>query len=225
MALFQYPPTKHSRKLTPRQFKRYQTYKRFLQAEFSRVCVYCRQPDSSTRNLNFGVDHYRPKGIPRFAGLICTYKNLFYCCGECNSRKSNYWPIDEAADPYVVNPCDFTMTNHLRFIGKTGHVEAKDRNGLFTVELLQLNEPSLVQSRNIALTLVKACETEIGKQERLLNLLTGQLRAGGISTAQYEMEKPSIEQEIENFRQALAALTGTLPLRPFTNRQLSVPLP
>lgn len=119
MTVFQYPKSKHKRKLSPRQFKRYQTYKRYLQTEFSRVCVYCRQPDSSAPNLNFGVDHYRPKGIPRFASLICDYANLYYCCGNCNSRKNNDWPFDEKAGPYVVNPCDHEMAAHLRFDAKT----------------------------------------------------------------------------------------------------------
>jgi len=35
--------------------------------------------------MNFGVDHYRPQSISQFAHLKCDYRNLYYCCGNCNS--------------------------------------------------------------------------------------------------------------------------------------------
>ena len=68
MSVFEYPKFQHARVFRPREFKNYRTYKPYLQREFGRACVYCQQPDSSAPNLNFGVDHYRPKGNRRCCG-------------------------------------------------------------------------------------------------------------------------------------------------------------
>lgn len=143
--LFHYPKARHVRRFNPGPFRRYGSYKRWLQQEFGRVCVYCREPDSLSRNLNFGVDHYRPQS--RFGHLTCVYANLYYCCGGCNSRKNDDWPVDESKGPYVVNPCEMVMADHLRFEAATGNIESRTPHGLHTIELLQLNERLTVEQR------------------------------------------------------------------------------
>lgn len=224
MTIFQYPKSKHQRKLSPRQFKRYQTYKRYLQVEFSRVCVYCRQPDSCAPNLNFGVDHYRPKGIPRFASLVCDYANLYYCCGNCNSRKNNDWPLDEKIGPYVVNPCDHEMAAHLRFNAKTGKVEARTLHGEHTEELLQLNDDARVQYRLGTLTTVRLFTAEIEQQELQLKAVAEQLKAGLIAQAEYETEEQAISQDLACLRHTLQAHKGELPFPPLRNIRLGISL-
>lgn len=206
----------------PRQFKRYQSYKPYLQVEFTRVCVYCRQPDSSAPNLNFGVDHYRPKR--RFANLVCSYENLYYCCANCNTRKSDYWPDDEAVGPYIVNPCDYEMATHLRFDGKTGLVEAKTPDGQYTEELLQLNEDATVQYRLSALTLVRVFSKETEKLQDQLKALARQLRAGQITQIEYESEERSINHDLADLLRTIQAHTGELPLRPLRRRLNGVDL-
>lgn len=224
MTLFQYPKTKHSRQLSPRQFKHYQSYKRFLQTEFVRLCVYCRQPDSSAPNLNFGVDHYRPKGIARFSNLVCAYKNLYYCCGSCNSRKSDDWPHDEKVGPYIVNPCDYEMAAHLRFDGKTGRVEPKTPHGMHTEELLQLNDDATVQYRLGTLTTVRLFSAEIEQLERQMKAIAGRLRDGKISQDRHDAELLSISQDIAALRRILHTHTGELPLSPLRKQRLGYPL-
>ena len=160
MTLFQYPKDFHRRRLSPRKFKRYRSYKRYLQREFDCVCVYCRQPDTSAPNLNFGADHYRPKSLRKFAHLVVAYSNLYYCCGSCNSRKGNDWPVDEGKGPFVVNPCDFQMTKHLRFDASTGRVQPHGLDGGHTEELLQLNDPASLDYRLNALRQVRLCDRE-----------------------------------------------------------------
>lgn len=214
MSLFQYPKSQHTRKLSPRQFKRYQSYKRYLQTEFTRVCVYCRQPDSSSPNLNFGVDHYKPKGIQRFAHLVCAYENLYYCCGSCNSRKNDYWASDENAGPHIVNPCDYEMAGHLRFDSKTGRVEPKTHHGKHTEELLQLNDDTVVQYRLNASKIVQIFSAEIAKQELLLKALPGLLRSGKLSQAEYDFDVQEINQHLVELRHTVQAQTGELPLPP-----------
>ncbi len=222
MTVFQYPKSKIKRKLSPRQFKRYQSYKPYLQEEFSRVCVYCRQPDSSAPNLNFGVDHYRPKGIPRFASLVCNYENLYYCCGNCNSRKSDDWPVDENIGPFVVNPCDYEMASHLRFVASTGRVDSRTAYGKHTEELLQLNDDIRVQYRRYTLKIVSLFIIEIEKMERQLKALTTLLKEGKISQTQFDAEEQDINQDIADLRHTLQSQTGDLPLSPLRMKRLGV---
>lgn len=224
MTLFQYPKNKHSRKLSPRQFKRYQTYKRFLQTEFARVCVYCRQPDSSAPNLNFGVDHYKPKGIPRFANLVCAYKNLYYCCGSCNSRKTNYWALDEKVGPHIVNPCDYEMAAHLRFDSDTGQVVTKTPHGKLTEELLQLNDHATVQYRLSTLRIVRLFSTEIEQLERQLKEIARRLRDGKISQVDHDTEAQAINKDLTDLRCTMRAQTGELPLPPLQMQRLALSL-
>jgi len=40
MIPFQYPTLKHKRTLSPPKFKHPRSYKRYLQTEFARLCVY-----------------------------------------------------------------------------------------------------------------------------------------------------------------------------------------
>ena len=224
MALFQYPKSKHRRQLSPREFKHYQTYKRYLQTEFSRVCVYCRQPDSSAPNLNFGVDHYRPKGIPRFANLLCSYQNLYYCCASCNSRKNNYWPIDETKGPFVVAPCEHEMAAHLRFNGTSGLVEPRTLEGEHTAELLQLNDEATVQWRLGTLRTVRMYASEIEEQGKLLKAASRLLRDGKISKAQFDDEAKVIREELDELHRTMQSYTGDLPLPPLHKQRLGVPL-
>lgn len=224
MTLFQYPKTKHRRRVSPRQFKIYRSYKRYLQTEFSRVCVYCRQPDSSAPNLNFSVDHYRPKGIPRFANLVCVYDNLYYCCGICNSRKNDYWPIDEKQGPFVVAPCEHEMASHLRFDSKTGLVDSRTADGQHTSELLQLNDEATVQWRLGTLRTVKMYASEVEKQDELLKSAAKLLRAGKISQIEFEVEKKSIQVEIDELRYTMQSFTGELPLPPLPRQRLGMQL-
>lgn len=224
MTLFQYPKSKHKRQLAPREFKRYRSYKRYLQHEFSRVCVYCRQPDSSAPNLNFGVDHYRPKGVPRFAHLVCDYGNLYYCCGNCNSRKNNDWPVDEENGPFVVNPCDHEMAAHLRFDAKTGRVEARTPYGQHTEQLLQLNDEAVVGYRLGALTTVRLFEKEVDQLEMLAKEIEKKLRRGEIDQMTHDAEMAEIGEEIELLRVTSARCSGQLPLPPLKAKRLGVQL-
>lgn len=224
MTLFQYPNVKHRRKLSPRQFKRYRSYKRFLQTEFARVCVYCRQSDCSAPNIAFGVDHYRPKGIARFENLICSYENLYYCCSGCNSRKSDYWPVNEDVGPYVVNPCDYAMLAHLSFDPNTGRVEPKSLHGIHTEQLLQLNDDASVQYRLGTLKTVRLYSLEIEQQERKLKMLTARLRKSKISKHDYESEVHTIKNDLAILRRTKQSHAGELPLPPLMKKRLGLVL-
>ena len=224
MALFQYPKSKHVRRLSPRRFKNYRSYKRYLQIEFTRICVYCRQPDSSAPNLNFGVDHYRPKSVSRFANLVCDYTNLYYCCGNCNSRKREFWPKDEEQGPFIVAPCEHEMASHLRFNKETGLVNARTVYGEFTIELLQLNEEATVQWRLGSLRTIQMYENEIKKHNEFLKNASRSLQCGKISQDQFNNETQPIYQELSELQRIMQSITGELSLPLLPQNRLGVNL-
>lgn len=214
MSLFYFPKYKQVRRLSPRRFKRYQTYKRFLRDEFSRVCVYCRQPDTSAPNLNFGVDHYRPKGLSQFAALVNHYPNLFYCCGLCNSRKGNYWPANEKTGPLIVNPCDFDMASHLKFDSKSCQVLPDGLHGQFTEELLELNDADLVNYRKNTLITLGLLDGKIRSLKAEKLVLAKSHEAGKITAAELVALLADVDQELQDFEQAAAAQSGAAPVTP-----------
>ncbi|MCQ9378833.1 hypothetical protein [Methyloversatilis sp. XJ19-49] len=224
MTLFQYPKDRHRRTLNPRQFKRYRTYKRYLQVEFKRVCVYCRQPDSSAPNLNFGVDHYRPKSVPRFKSLVCEYQNLYYCCGGCNTRKNDYWPIDDAKGPFIVAPCEHEMAAHLRFNSKSGRIEARSIHGAHTEDLLQLNDEALVSYRLGALKIVDSLRRVMSEAESLMKKLEAKYRLGEITSKEIDEARDEHFEELNQLRTLLDAHEGSSPTKPIPKSRLGVAL-
>lgn len=226
MTLFHYPKTQHTRTLKPRLFKRYQTYKRYLQVEFSRVCVYCRQPDSCARNINMQVDHYRPKGKACFANLIRDYGNLYYCCAECNTRKADYWPEDEGKNPFIVNPCDFVMATHLRYDSKTGLVKThnESRHGQWTMDLLDLNDAATVKYRKVTQVTVESLDSSIKQLLEELAELDAGLARQEISQAEYDADASIVKRGLEERREARATHAGETPLPPLKIQRRNVTL-
>jgi uncharacterized protein (TIGR02646 family) len=216
--MFLYPKVAHKRAYAPKPVKNYRTYKPLLKREFGRLCVYCRQPDSTGPNLTFGADHYRPKSINRFASLAAAYTNLFYCCGGCNSRKKDYWPEDEATGPYVVNPCDDVMASHMRFDARTGRVDGRTVNGNHTIELLQLNVEELVEHRQRTLRWIALHDAELETLERNRVELGRKLRRGEVSQADHDLAALEIANDMRLTRDDRAALTGEAQLQPLTAR-------
>jgi hypothetical protein len=161
---FRYPKTSHQRTETPREYRRYQSYKPFLRREFDRQCVYCRLPDGMKGTDSFGVDHYRPK--EKFPELSTAYTNLFYYCNACNSWKGEFWPGRDLVrlGVFIPNPCDHVMWDHLRY--REASVEARSNAGNFTLDLLHINDQGFIEYREMIIDAIRAL------QRRRTDLLT-----------------------------------------------------
>lgn len=159
MEPFIYPQMIHRRTQTPPKFKRYQSYKKYLKVEFENKCIYCRMPDGLKGEASFGVEHYKPSS--KFKDLECTYSNLYYCCNTCNSNKGNFWPSvhDLIKKLFVPNPCDHVMVQHLKYVHE--NVESKSDAGAFCIELLRLNEESIVDYRKCVIDAIKLFNKEL----------------------------------------------------------------
>jgi uncharacterized protein (TIGR02646 family) len=184
---FQYPQAKHLRVLKPRPFARYQQFKPALRTEFEKKCVYCRTPDSVRGYAGFGVDHYRPKHA--FPQLQTTYSNLFYCCNQCNSRKGGYWA--EQAQERVPNPCDDEMQRHVRFV--RAEVQARSHRGTVMLDLLDLNDPDVVQLRKAVEQTLVLCNRTVRQIQATLasleQLADSEERAAAVMKLQEEKTK------------------------------------
>ncbi|MBI3915958.1 MAG: HNH endonuclease [Betaproteobacteria bacterium] len=158
---FHYPKAKHRRTRTPPVYSDYRNYKPELRLEFSGQCVYCRAVDAN-RQESFGVDHYRPKSIPKFRSLTTNYLNLFYACNRCNSYKRAFWPSpsEMKAGVFVPNPCDHVMWEHLRS-RSDGAVTTASKAGEFTSDLLLLNETEAVAYRRSLTTVLGTLAAQI----------------------------------------------------------------
>ena len=176
---FNFPKAKHFRTKNPKNYKRYQTYKKILRIEFSGKCVYCCSPVTMRGgSASFGVDHYRPKSL--FHSLVAEYSNLYYCCNSCNSNKNDYWPSEKLADaPYIPNPCDHVMFQHLRFEG--AEVKSVTSDGEFTRELLDLNDPNIVEWREYVLRSIGRINDELLRNAKLHKKVVEKFRSGKLS--------------------------------------------
>lgn len=201
---FCYPKTKLVRSQTPPAYAAYKRYKPFLQVEFGRQCVYCRMPDV-TRESWFGADHYKPKSL--FPDLSAEYSNLYYCCNQCNARKGDYWEPHSRSNRYVPNPCDHVMWSHLRFRG--GIVEARTETGRFAEELLDLNDPSVVQQREGTIHLIDLCLNSIREAERMVVEIQKLFNEGVIPQAVRDAETANASALIKKSQASLGQLIPT----------------
>jgi len=203
---FVYPKSRQQRTFNPRQYTRYQTYKRILRLEFSGKCVYCHMPSSMRGYASFGVDHYRPQ--QRFPELAVTYSNLYYCCSTCNSAKGKYWPTTAALEKthFLPNPCDHSMFEHLRFRGAT--VEARTTQGRVALKLLDLNDPETVEFRQLVLASVEIWEDRkaqfLQKKEKAGRLV----RAGKMTVAVAAEAVAEIDAELAKVDKYLKMYSG-----------------
>lgn len=160
---FRYPKRKHLRQLSPDDGRPYRSYKTELRYEFRAKCVYCAMPDSLRGSEHFGVDHYKPRSL--FPDHERLYLNLYYACNPCNRRKGPFWPSDEEAERglFVPNPGDHVMFDHVKFDAE--QVVGRTAAGRFFVDLLDLNDPSVVEYRQNVIGLIRLAKEKLAMLE------------------------------------------------------------
>jgi hypothetical protein len=205
MSPYRYSKSQHSRSQTPtKPYSYYKRYKPALQREFSGQCVYCRQPDYIRTYRTFHVEHYRPKSL--FPALQTAYSNLFYSCATCNEMKGNYWPAAGSPD-FIPNPCDHVMTKHLRYAA--AKVEAVSEVGKFALELLDLNDPTVVQYRELVLHQIDLLEEKIAEIERKIKLALKRRNVGLMTRERAQEAIERLNELLERQRSMLGRLDGS----------------
>jgi hypothetical protein len=111
------------------------------------------------------VDHFRP--IKPFSHLEVAYENLYYCCCECNTYKSNKWPTQEQLDAGVcfVDVCEEEWEDHLEI--RSDVTSGKTSIGNFTAEQVRLSRRKLT-TRNRELRMKEfKIRSELGRVDRM----------------------------------------------------------
>ena len=111
------------RRTPEKRYRDYRRYKKWIREDFDYRCAYCSIHENDYGGYwQFHVDHYRPKGIPRFEYLINEYSNLLYSCSQCNVMKGDMWPSDDPLlDGYGwLDPCEHDLEEHYYYGYKDG---------------------------------------------------------------------------------------------------------
>jgi len=64
------------------------------------------------------VDHFRPKSLPEFYALVCSWENLFLVCSACNHSKQDQW------DNALLKPDDpeYSFLRYFSYVSHTGEL-------------------------------------------------------------------------------------------------------
>ena len=147
-----------------RQYKSYNSYRKFLCVDAEHSCAYCTITESESPGATFNIDHFRPKEL--FPDLVATYENLRYSCPRCNSYKSDAWISINDGCKRDCNTCTQHVChdNIKRFVdsmredpseclylGEDYLLYPQDGNrpASYTIQRLRLNRAQLIKLRHV----------------------------------------------------------------------------
>lgn len=139
--------------------KDYREYRPYLRRDFYHSCAYCTMTEAEAQAVRFTIDHYEPQ---EREDLINVYSNLMYACDECNSRKGDRVPSDEARKNgiHFFRPDEEIFDDH--FALRDVRLHPQSRAGDFTIKALDLNRLALRRLREIRERL-NACASYVGE--------------------------------------------------------------
>lgn len=132
---YTYPPRQHRRRHGPAGYSTYESYRPWLEDEFSFRCIYCLNRKVWSPTNIWAIDHLISQD--EAPELECEYDNLVFACQFCNQQKlSNRVP----------DPCRVAYGECLR-VESSGTVTALNRHGRKLVSVIRLNHPRFVAER------------------------------------------------------------------------------
>lgn len=195
--------------ITPTTGK-YPDWKPLLAVEGYHQCLYCTITESSFGGIrNFHVEHYRPKGIPRFSHLENDYSNLYYACAICNTFKSDDWPDDPdelLCKAFYPDPSKVDYALLFEIDDTTGLTTGKNYTGTYLNNKLYLNRAQLIIERRTRIAKKKyeeLIDTIIEQKKILFNLV----RSGNIAALNL----------LENLDKKLSEVEAIFHLKDSTN--------
>ncbi len=140
----------------------------------SHKCAYC---ESTIGIVSSGtIEHYRPKSGARglkgeyhkdhYWWLSYDWENCLIACEVCNSKKRNYFPLENEKKrakindvgkdlrkekPLLLNPCFDQPDDHFNFL-ENGKLAPLTERGEVTIKLIGLNRKNLVAQRKRAIS-------------------------------------------------------------------------
>lgn len=135
--------------------KPYREYRQVLRHDFRYQCAYCGMTEREAQGIRMTIDHYEPR-LAR-PDLENDYCNLMYSCDECNLRKGDRSPPQEARNDgfRFFRPDQDLADDH--FEEKGIRVSEKSNTGYYSIMALDLNRQSLRRLRELRIRAEK-CE-------------------------------------------------------------------
>ena len=190
-------------------------------------CSYCERKRDKKRESD--IDHYRPKTAvtedpehPGYWWLAYEWTNYLFSCKRCNqSNKKNHFPLltgssrvaspkDDLADeqPVIINPIDDDPENYLSYDWRDGggvYVKMTgtdcQQRGKCTIDILDLNERSLMEERATDLSLLTlVAQTMCDAKTQSEALAEGDVAKEVASAAQLIGEQTSAKKPFAGFR-------------------------
>jgi hypothetical protein len=132
---YAYPARPHRRRHGPAGYATYESYRPWLEDEFSFRCIYCLNRKVWSPTNIWAIDHLISQD--EAPELECEYDNLVFACQFCNQQKlANRVP----------DPCRVAYGDCLR-VEADGTVTALNRHGKKLVSVIRLNHPRFVEER------------------------------------------------------------------------------
>lgn len=147
-----------------------------LKSKSDNKCSYC---ESSLFSSEVYIDHYRPiHSAADYNGkisrdhywwLAMKWSNLLPVCQQCNSQKSNFFPIEkkrtslhyygkntlfDLENPFLIDP-EFENPERYYYYEDNGFMLSYNERGQHSIKLLGLNRGELINSRRDAIQEVK----------------------------------------------------------------------
>ena len=127
-----------------RRYRRYSSYPQLLRHDFQYRCAYCLTHEFHLGGeAAFAIDHHRPrKGLYARPDLENDYRNLYWCCAECNQNKADHWasPQEEALGFGWIDPCEVWGDHDMHWnISPEGEICWLTPRGEYTIKTLLLN--------------------------------------------------------------------------------------
>lgn len=132
---YKYSPFPHGRQHGPMGYASYESYRPWLEDEFSFRCVYCLKRMVWGPTDVWAIDHVIPQNED--SSLTCEYDNLVLACQYCNSQKSNH---------RVADPCVVAYGSCLR-VENDGQITPLNADGQKIVDSIRLNHERYVKER------------------------------------------------------------------------------
>ena len=134
-----------------------------LRRDFEDRCAYCMRHIGTKTEMQ--IDHFDPR---KKGDKIQVYSNLFLSDAHCNGAKHNIWPTPEeqAAGCRFLNCCDEYDYGTVIFEDPQTHeLEGMSSAAIYHIEMIDLNDPGLVDARRFRAEIMAKLEYARGEAE------------------------------------------------------------
>lgn len=189
------------RSVPKRIYRDYTRYRELLRSDFQYRCAYCLIPEyHNGGSANFAIDHFLPvRGVFGRPDLEANYRNLYWCCLECNQNKADQYPDprQEAQGYRWIDPCEAWGDHSLHWqFDAAGEVHWLSPAGEYTGINLRFHEREGLKAYwrkfHRVLSMRENVETLL-KEESLSELLQQTLR-GQLSEFDEFLDPPVFKQ-------------------------------